>query len=52
MAATAIDLYGSPETIEAAKAELKDWLAPDGGKYIPPIPKGVKPRSIASFGKK
>ena len=49
MAATAIDLYGSPETIEAAKAELKERLAPDGGKYIPPIPKGVKPRSMASL---
>ena len=52
MAATAIDLIHSPETIAAAQAELKERLADDGGKYIPPIPEGVRPRSIASLGKK
>ncbi len=49
MALTAIDLYNNPQTIQAAWAELKDRLSSDGGKYIPPIPKGVKPRSISSL---
>ena len=33
-----------PEIIEAAKEELNDRL--DGGKYVCPIPKGVKPAAI------
>ena len=52
MALTAIDIYNSPDKLEAAKAELKDRLAGDGGKYLPPIPKGVKPRSMNSLSKK
>lgn len=44
MAATAIDLLESPETIEAAKAELNKRLG--GGKYNPPIPKEIRPQAI------
>ena len=46
MAATAIDLCHRPDVLEAAKAELKDRLAEDGGSYVPPIPAGVRPRII------
>ncbi len=44
LAATAIDLLNAPEKIEAAKKEHFDRL--EGKKYIPPIPKDVKPRAI------
>lgn len=44
MAAAAIDLLESPETIEKAKEELNKRLG--GGKYIPPIPKDVRPMAI------
>ncbi len=44
MAATAIDLYESPETVEAAKKELDSRLG--GGKYEAPIPAGIKPQAI------
>lgn len=44
MAGAIIDLLESPETIEKAKEELKKRLG--GGKYIPPIPKDVKPMAI------
>ena len=45
MAGTVIDLFESPETLEAAKAELNKRLG--GGKYVCPIPADVKPRAIA-----
>ena len=45
MAGTAIDLFESPETIEAAKAELNKRLG--GGKYVSPMAPEVKPRAIA-----
>lgn len=44
MAATAIDLFESPETVEAAKKELSSRLG--GGKYEAPIPKDVVPQAI------
>lgn len=44
MAGTAIDAILDPSIIEAAKEELNDRL--DGGKYVCPIPKGVKPAAI------
>lgn len=44
MAATAIDLLESPETVQAAKVELERRLG--GGKYEAPIPEGVRPQSI------
>ena len=44
MAATAIDTILDPSIIEAAKEELNDRL--EGGKYVCPIPKGVKPAAI------
>jgi len=44
MACAAIDLYENPEIIEKAKAELNERL--EGGKYICPIPKGLKPRKM------
>ena len=44
MAATAIDMYESPEKIEAAKKELSNRLG--GGKYECGIPKDVMPQAI------
>ena len=44
MAATAIDMYESPETIEAAKNELNARLG--GGKYECGIPKDIVPQAI------
>ncbi|MBR5266693.1 MAG: peptidase dimerization domain-containing protein, partial [Lachnospiraceae bacterium] len=44
MAATAIDMYESPETIEAAKKELNARLG--GGKYECGIPKDIVPQAI------
>ena len=44
MAGAAIDLLENPKLIEAAKEELKKRLG--GGKYVPPIPKDVKPMAI------
>ena len=44
MAATAIDMYESPETIEAAKKELHTRLG--GGKYECGIPKDIVPQAI------
>ena len=44
MAATAIDILESPETIEKAKEELAKRVGPEG--YIAPIPKDVKPMAI------
>lgn len=44
MAAAVIDLMESPEIIEKAKAEFNARL--DGGKYVCPIPKGIKPQAI------
>ena len=44
MAATAIDMYESPEKIEAAKKERSNRLG--GGKYEAPIPKDVVPQAI------
>ncbi len=48
MAATAIDLFEDHSLIEAAKTELKKRLAPEGGKYVCPIPAGVMPQAIGS----
>ncbi|MDL2248189.1 amidohydrolase, partial [Tyzzerella sp. OttesenSCG-928-J15] len=47
IACSAIDLIENPELIEKAKAELNDRL--DGGKYVCPIPKGIKPRKISEM---
>lgn len=44
MAGAVIDLLESPETIEKAKEELTKRLG--GGKYVPPIPKDVRPMAI------
>lgn len=44
MAGAIIDLLESPETIEKAKEELTKRLG--GGKYVPPIPKDVRPMAI------
>ncbi len=44
LAGAAIDLLENPAKIAAAKEEHQERL--QGGKYICPIPKGVKPRSI------
>lgn len=44
MAGAGIDLLTQPDTLKAAKDELNKRLG--GGKYVCPIPKGVKPRAI------
>ena len=44
MAATAIDMYESPETIEAAKKEHDARLG--GSKYECGIPKDIIPQAI------
>lgn len=46
MAGIAIDMIEKPEVLADAKAEHNKRLK--GGKYVCPIPKGVKPRIIAN----
>lgn len=49
MAATAVELMEDPALLQKAKEEHKQRV---GDGYVPPIPKGVKPRAMNSFGKK
>lgn len=46
MAGIAIDILEKPELLKAAKEEHNKRLK--GGKYVCPIPKGVKPRIISN----
>ena len=46
MAASVIDLLNCPEIIEKAKEEHNKRLG--GGKYVCPIPAGIKPRAIGA----
>ena len=46
MGGAGIDLLSQPETLKAAKEELNKRLG--GGKYVCPIPKGVKPQAIGA----
>lgn len=47
MAATTVDLFNSPETVEKAKQEHTMRLG--GGAYKCPIPKGVRPRALSEL---
>jgi aminobenzoyl-glutamate utilization protein B len=47
LAGTAIDLLEDGSLVKAAKEELHRRLAPEGGRYVCPIPPGIKPRAIA-----
>jgi len=49
MAAGVVALLTEPELLEAAKAEHRRRVGPEG--YEPPIPKDVKPRSMESLRK-
>lgn len=49
MAACAVSLMEDPALLEKARAEHRSRV---GGGYVPPIPKGVAPRSMESFLKK
>ena len=49
MAATAIEIFEDPVLLRKAKEEHKQRV---GDGYVPPIPKGVMPRAMNSFGKK
>ncbi len=48
MAATAVALMAGPELLREAKAEHRSQIGKDG--YFCPIPKGVQPRAVHSFG--
>ena len=45
LAGAAVDLLEHPETVAAAKAEHEVNL--EGGKYVCPIPAGIKPRKMS-----
>ena len=49
MAATAVELMQDADLLERAKKDHKERV---GDGYVPPIPKGVKPRAMDSFGRK
>ena len=49
LAATAIELFENPELLQKAKEEHKQRI---GSGYEPPIPQGIKPRPMNSFGRK
>ena len=49
LAATAIALFENPELLQKAKEEHKQRI---GDGYEPPIPQGIKPRPMNSFGRK
>ena len=49
MAAGVVALLTEPELLEAAKAEHRRRVGPEG--YVPPIPKDVKPKSLESLRK-
>ena len=49
LAATAIALFEDPELLQKAKEEHKQRI---GSGYEPPIPQGIKPRPMNSFGRK
>ncbi len=49
LGAMAVELLTDPELVGAAKAEFRKRVGPEG--YVPPIPAGVRPRSLNSFSK-
>ena len=49
MAATGIELFEDADLLQRAKAEHKQRV---GDGYVPPIPQGVTPRPMNSFGRK
>ena len=49
MAAGTVELMSNPEMLEAAKAEHRRRVGPEG--YVPPIPKGIQPISMNAFRK-
>ena len=49
LAAGTIELMQNPELLEAAKAEHRKKVGPEG--YVPPIPEGVRPISMDALRK-
>ena len=49
LAAEAVALLTRPELLEAAKAEHRRKVGPEG--YVPPIPQGVRPVAMEELGK-